>query len=413
MSGNGGTITLSYPFAAEDRDLQVRARRTVPTGSGIQVALLTTILPLRVRADRSVPLALVAPVLNPGESGTLQVGNAQTKAQQGATYQLWIRRIADEEFITDPFQPPPSAPQPRLEVSGDGRTVRVARPPDKADPESLNTLGFTALTPPQVGNANVLSFDLGPSSGDTTWLVLASKNHRLDPFDGPTPAFGTSTVQLDQAGVLLVRPDPGVLLTLVRWQQDASSGLWQLHGGEPGVFYLFSQGGSPLGLEGYGHQLDARDPTVARGLERLRVEVDLAIAADPLPNAPRTKGLPPPLLELALAADALADHLKVRARRAMTGLQSDLSDPPLLVRIEPAIVPEGSQAKFVLLGRVGDSYGLELDRTPVGAPQAGNGSELTFATDPLSRTTAFTLVIRSPAGRERRLPVLVRVEERR
>jgi hypothetical protein len=49
----------------------------------------------------------------------------------------------------------------------------------------------------------------------------------------------------------------------------------------------------------------------------------------------------------------------------------------------------------------------------VGAPQAGNGSELTFATDPLSRTTAFTLVIRSPAGRERRLPVLVRVEERR
>jgi hypothetical protein len=411
VSGNGGTITLSYPFAAEDRDLQVRARRTVPTGSGIQVALLTTILPMRVRADRSVPLALVAPVLNPGEFGTLQVGNAQTKAQQGVSYQLWSRRIADEEFITDPFQPPPSAPQPRLEVSGDGRTVRVARPPDKADPESLTTLGFTALTPPQVGNANVLSFDLGPSSGDTTWLVLASKNHRLDPFDGPTPAFGTSTVQLEQAGVLLVRPDPGILLTLVRWQQDASSGLWQLHGGEPGVFYLFSQGGSPLGLEGYGHQLDASDPTVARGLERLRVEVDLAIAADPLPNASRSKGLPPPLLELALAADALAAPLKVRARRAMTGLQSDLSDPPLLVRIEPAIVPEGSQAKILLLGRVGDTYGLELDRTPVGAPQAGDGSELTFPTDPISRTTAFTLVIRSPAGGERRLPVLVRVEE--
>ena len=103
----------------------------------------------------------------------------------------------------------------------------------------------------------------------------------------------------------------------------------------------------------------------------------------------------------------------MRARRALTGLQSDLSAPPLLVRVEPAIVPDGSQAKIVLLGRVGDSYGLELDRTPVVAPQAGNGSELTFATDPLSRTTAFTLVIRSPAGRERRLPVLVRVEERR
>jgi hypothetical protein len=412
VSGNGGTITLSYPFAAEDRDLQVRARRTVPTGSGIQVALLTAILPLRVRADRSVPLALVAPVLNPGESATLQVGNAQTKAQQGVTYQLWSRRTTDEEFITDPFQPPPSAPQPRLEVSADGRTVRVARPPDKADPESLTTLGFTALTPPQVGNANVLSFDLGPSSGDTTWVVLASKNHRLDPLDGPTPAFGTSTVQLEQAGVLLVRPDPGVLLTLVRWQQDASSGLWQLHGGEPGVFYLFSRDGRPLGLEAYGHQLDASDPTVARGLERLRVEVDLAIAADPLPSAPRTKGLSPPLLDLALAADALADPLKVRARRAMTGLQSDLSEPPLLVRIEPAIVPDGSQAKIVLLGRVGDSYGLELDRTPVGAPQAGNGGELAFATDPLSRTTAFTLVIRSQGGGERRRPVLVRVEKR-
>jgi hypothetical protein len=117
-------------------------------------------------------------------------------------------------------------------------------------------------------------------------------------------------------------------------------------------------------------------------------------------------------LDLALAADALADPLKVRARRAMTGLQSDLKDPPLLVRFEPAIVPDGSQAKIVLLGRVGDSYGLELDRTPVGAPQAGNGGELAFATDPLSRTTAFTLVIRSQGGGERRLPVLVRVEER-
>jgi hypothetical protein len=178
------------------------------------------------------------------------------------------------------------------------------------------------------------------------------------------------------------------------------------------VFYLFSRDGRPLGLEGYGHQLDASDPTVARGLERLRVGVDLAIAADPLPNAPRTKGLSPPLLDLALAADALADPLKVRARRAMTGLQSDLSEPPLLVRIEPAIVPDGSQAKIVLLGRVGDSYGLELDRTPVGAPQAGNGGELAFATDPLSRTTAFTLVIRSQGGGERRLPLLVRVEER-
>ncbi|MCS5691140.1 hypothetical protein NZK33_03960 [Cyanobium sp. FGCU-6] len=413
VSGNGGTITLSYPFAAEDRDLQVRARRTVPTGSGIQVALLSTILPLRVRADRAVPLAVVAPVLNPGESATLQVGNALTKAQQAVTYQLWSRRIADEEFITDPFQPPPSAPQPRLEVNADGRTVRVAPPPPTADPEALTTLGFTPLTPPQLGNANVLSFDLGPSSGDTTWLALASKTHRLDPLDGLTPSFGTSTVQLAQAGVLLVRPDPGVRLTLVRWQQDATSGLWQLQGGEPGVVYLVSRDGSPLGAEAYVHQADALDPAVARGLERLRVEVDLAIAADPLPSAPRTKGLPPPLLELALAADALTEPVKVRARRAMTGLQSDMSEPPLLVRFEPAVVPEGSQARIVLLGRAGDTYGLELDRTPMGASQAGDGSELTFATDPLSSTTAFTLVIRSPAGDERRLPVTVRVEERR
>jgi hypothetical protein len=411
VSGNGGTITLSYPFAGEDRDLQVRARRTVPTGSGIQVALLSTILPLRVRADRSVPLALVAPVLNPDESGTLQVGSGATKAQQGVTYQLWSRRIADEEFITDPFQPPPSAHQPSLAVNADGRTVRVAPPPPTAEAEALTTLKFTPLSPPQVGNSNTLSFDLGPSSGDTTWLALASKTHRLDPLDGPTPAFGTSTVQLEQAVVLLVRPDPAVQLTLVRWQQDATSGLWQLQGGEPGVYYLFSSDGSPLGAEAYVHQADVLDPPNARGLDRLRVEVDLAIAADPLPSAPRVNGPPTPLLELALTADALADPVKVRARRAMTGLQSDLNKPPMLVRVEPASVPAGSQAKIMLLGRAGNIYGLELDSVPAGAPQAGDGSELTFPTDPLSRTTAFTLVIRSQAGAERRLPVTVRVEE--
>jgi hypothetical protein len=47
----------------------------------------------------------------------------------------------------------------------------------------------------------------------------------------------------------------------------------------------------------------------------------------------------------------------------------------------------------------------------VGAPQAGDGSELTLPTDPLGSTTAFTLVIRSQVGAERRLPVTVRVEK--
>jgi len=412
FSGNGGTITLTYSFALEDCDLQVRARRAVPTVSGIQVALLTTILPLRVRADRSIPLAVVAPVLNPGQSGSLQLGSGLRKAQSGVTYELWSRRIGDEEFITDPFQPPPAAPQPRLEVNGDGRMVRVARPPVIADAETLAALGYLALPASLVVNADGFRFDLGPVTSNVTLLALARKSHRLDPLDGTDPRFGTSTVQLDQAGVLLIRPDPSILLTLVRLQQGATSGQWQLEGGEPGVYYHFSRDGSLLGLEAYQHQSDPQTFTISRGIGRLRIEVDLAIAAEPLPATTSATGIPSPLLDLALDKDALTKPLAVRARRAMTGLQSVLQEPPLLVRVDPSSVREGSPASIVLVTRAGETYTLELDGSPVGATQAGNGSEVAFPINPLASTTVFTLVIRGAGSGERRLPVIARVEER-
>jgi hypothetical protein len=296
-------------------------------------------------------------------------------------------------------------------VAGDGRTIRVARPAPAADPLALASLGFSpAAAAPQLGNGAILGFDLGPSGTDTTWVALASKQHRLGPLDGPDPRTGMSRVQLSQVGVQLVRPDPTVSLVLVRWQQDAFGGSWRMLGGEPGVFYAFSLAATALGGEAYVHQIDERDPSVAKGVGQLRLEVDLAIAAAPLPGvAPSGEIAPAPLLDLMLAPADLAAPLQVRARRAMTGLLADLTQPPLLVRVEPPILNSGTPASIQLIGRPGETYELQLGGKPVGSPQPGVGAELTLKTDPLTTTTTFQLVITPQAGEVRRVPVPVPV----
>ncbi|MFM7641801.1 MAG: hypothetical protein ACKO45_09655, partial [Cyanobium sp.] len=411
VAGNGGTVSLVYPFAAEDRDLQVRARRTVPTATGEQVALLSTLLPLRVRADRTIPLALESPVASFGEEGILRLGNAQTKAQTGVSYQLWSQRIAEEAFVTDPFQPPPAAAVPNLAVDDGGRTIRVARPTTSAEASALTAAGFNPLPISREGNANLLAFALGPARFDATWVVLASKRHRLDPLDGSTPLFGTSVVQLEVALAQLVRPDPAAQLTLVRWQQDEKSGLWQVFGGEPGVLYRFSKDGTPLGLEAYVHQRDEQAPFLARGVGRLRIALNLAIAADPLPGAPPPPDkLLVPLLTLALPPEELPAKVGVRAGRALSGLETDLESLPLLVRVEPPLVPKGTEAKILVLSRAGETYLLESGGREVGSAQEGDGSELSFATKALEATTPFALLITTANRDRQRVPVTVRVE---
>jgi hypothetical protein len=94
----------------------------------------------------------------------------------------------------------------------------------------------------------------------------------------------------------------------------------------------------------------------------------------------------------------------------MTGLQADLNAPPLLVRVEPAILTRGMPASIQFIGRAGETYALQLGDNPVGSPQAGAAAELTFRTGPLATTTTFQLVITPQAGDARRLPVTVRVE---
>jgi sulfur carrier protein ThiS len=411
VDGNGGTVSLTYPFAAEDRDLQVRARRSQPTATGLQIALLSTILPLRVRADRAIPVALDAPVLNVGEEGVLRVGNGASKAQQGVSYQVWSQRIVDEAFFTEPFQPPPPAGVPDLAVVDAGRTIRVARPLTTAEAADLAAAGFTPLDTPREGDANLLAFAPGPARFDATLVVLATKTHRLDPLDGPTPLVGRSVVQLEEAVAQLVRPDPATRLLLVRWQQEEKSGLWRVFGGEPGVFHSFFLEDTLLGLEAYAHQRDAQPPFHLRGLGRLRIALNLAIAADPLLQAPgRQDGLPVPLVTLDLAAGDLPAKLRVRGRRAMSGLLADLDAPPLLVRVEPAIVPKGEAAKIVLTSRPQESYALESRGSVIGAPQEGDGGDLTLPTDPLEATTPLELVITPPEGERWRVPVIVPVE---
>ncbi|MFM7547571.1 MAG: hypothetical protein ACKO8I_01605, partial [Cyanobacteriota bacterium] len=241
--------------------------------------------------------------------------------------------------------------------------------------------------------------------------VLASKRHRLDPLDGSTPLFGTSVVQLEVALAQLVRPDPAVRLTLVRWQQDDKRGLWRLFGGEPGVVHRFAKDGTPLGEEAYIHQRDDQPPFQARGVGRLRIALNLAIAADSLPELPSARDEPlVPLLTLDLPPEELPAKLAVRARRALSGLEADLETLPVLVRVEPPLVPKGKEAKILFTSRSGDSYALEVDGADAGPALQGDDSELAFVTEALEATTTVVLRLTVASGKSLRVPVTLRVE---
>jgi hypothetical protein len=117
-----------------------------------------------------------------------------------------------------------------------------------------------------------------------------------------------------------------------------------------------------------------------------------------------------PLLTLDLRPEDLPAKLAVRARRALSGLEADLETLPLLVRVEPPLVPKGKEAKILFNSRSGDTYALEVDGVDAGPALRGDDSELAFVTDALEATTTVVLRLTTPSGGSLRVPVTLRVE---
>lgn len=295
VRGDSHTITLLSQAMQEDSYLRVLAVKTFAPGDQqkTQNALLRIVLPLKLRANPALALAAAPALLGYGAAGKLSISGSQASA----AYQVLIRPIQDSEFVRSK-----TAATPLLSIPGMA-ALWLAMPPNPTPDVAV----VGAAVP---GNGGALVLPCGSLQDDSLLVVRAGKSHQ----GRPAQPLVASSLQLAQAVAVLVRPNPGVALCLSRKDGAAAGGglqksvVYQVAGGQPGVFYHFrlAGGSSDLGLPVYFHK-------AGKGLGQLQVEVDFAV----------TGSVPTPPPEWECPADLAVDaKLSILAVKAQTGLDA-------------------------------------------------------------------------------------------
>lgn len=409
VRGDLSNLTLQTEPIKEDVDLRVRATKTFDASGRRETRLLGAVLPVAVRARRDLTITVEpAPIAAFEERPSLRIDGAQTSAD----YTLYARPLSDEDFVYGVGAPG------LLSVVVDGApSVFVPRPPESQDWRELP--GFQPVGAPTPGDAGALRLSTGVLRDDVVILVRASKRHQ-----GATSVV-SSSVQLTRAVLVLVRPDPRPALRLgVVMGGTLTTGTLEFVGGQPGVFYQArrSPDGTEVGRPAYVHKTDAHDPRANRGVEQLRIEMDLVISrgTQRAATTPTELATTPPLTPLVstepLGAGAVLSIVATKARtRVNTVLPINARiDPIPEVRAAQATVTRASPATIVVRASVaGERYQLTRGEQPSGPPRDGDGTDLTFVTDPLMAETTFVLLVTRPADAgvvvERRVLVVVGV----
>ncbi len=370
--GTSGNITLTLKVQAEeDRDLRVRASLDRQRGRFHKddQRLLEAVLPLRVRANPAVPLALISRVVEEGANATVVIGTALASgtelasgtavagsgSQVSVTYQLVARGLQDEDWR---FDDPASA----LELT------RL----DETQGGALD--GFFPQAASSQGNGASLTLEQTVRGEGLLVAVLARKRHRLRAFRADDKRTAPSELPLRQAAVLYTQPDARRPV-LLRAELEAP-GVWSFWGGQPGVAYSLLAGAgeaaSPLGAAVPIPETDDA-PDGRRGIGRLRVGRDLLVAANDGP--PRQAFAPDPSQQ---------PGLSLRARFLRSGVEVAMRKPPILARVEPPALGRGEAARVLVSGLdPGQSGQLRLGDRQLSQGLAAADGALELATGPL------------------------------
>ena len=411
VRGLGEKVTIRLTSAAifEDVELKIRATKTYTQAEGRQAetALLDTLLPLKVRADRAVTVAVQGSPLVAHDGGaTIVLGGTQASA----SYSLFIHRVRDHEYLR---QERPQALH--VSVPVDGGVVNLSRPPRThlwSTPAQYAQVGA-----PRQGNGAELQFSLAKLTEDTLVLVRATKTHAAKtPID--------STIPVTAACAVLVRPNPAPGLAFeatVDPRGNATDGRVRVTGGQPGVFYQLRRApdGDDLGRPAYFHQLDETNPQENKGISQLAIGVDFAVGRAHEPDSvvtdkPATTR--PERPEVITGPLTLGTSIHVLARKAMSGLTAPLTRAArfVLPDIRPATVgvAAGQPASVeVLASDAADRYQLKLGDVAVGAPKRGDGDKLVFTSGAITRDETFHVHVTPVGGADlplhRIVPVVV------
>jgi len=309
VRGNGGTIVLeTTAIVTEDMDIRIRATKIFEKSEkkATQTDFLTTILPLKVRANPAVGVLAAKPIIDYSGTASIKIGSSQASVR----YQLLTRSIADNEFI-------------RNAVAGAVLTIAVPKQPNVVLPIPAIS-GFAALTDAVQGKDGDLVLTSPNLTADSFIAIQAVKTH-LDNNGGPV----VSTVNVSQTAAILVRPDANPALHFKANIADALlQAPIQVSGGQAGVFYEFTtlQDNKVQGLPVYFHQLDRKDNTQNKGLGQLQIGVDMVVSPALLPERVKAKpdlaALSPEPPELnANAVIKSGATLSIRAIKAQTRVE--------------------------------------------------------------------------------------------
>jgi len=390
-------IVLSAKAVYEDTDIRIRATKTFDESEGreTQTALLDVVLPLKVRANTALTVAIdPTPIIGFKESTALKIEGTQVSTR----YRVYLRKIADTDFVFGD-----AAGETLLKVqTGEGEDVQV-RAPEQPPLWSLPD-GFSAVGTQKAGTGAALSLPLPAMSDDSILIVQAEKRHQA-----PSPVL--SAVKLAQAAVVLVKPDPGAALNLrVTAGDPAALGPVEVLGGQVGVFYYLRKdlSGADLALPAYFHKKDDKNSSQNKGLGQIRIGIDFVVPRTlPVGEAPEeadhAKIFPASaVLETAvLAAGTTLHFLAVKAQTRVSNPLLKTAEIATLPKIafETAQVDAGKAAKAVVTAsRVGDKYQLFLNGTPVRQARNGNGADLVFTTEAINVQSLFEMRITRPSA---------------
>lgn len=401
--GTRKTISLPTGALGEDAVIQVRASKTLFTDHQpvIETELLQARLFIKVMANPGLAVAAVAPqIVDFGQGAALRIAGSQASVM----YRAWAARIKDADFVRGAAARPTD-----IVVPVPGQDAVGVRPPAPGAGWPLPAAYRPVGDAPLAGTGGELRLPLPALSDDLIVVVQAIKAHRVDADNAASPSI-ESRLSLNQAAVILVRPDPARALVLRADMVSRPTGgqsvdKLQVSGGAPGVYYRFQPlpAGAALPLPAYFHQTDATDPAQNKGIGQLAIAIDFSIARDAPPlsaqaGEDRARLLPaPPQLDTPpLPADS---PLQVVAMKAQTALATPMKLQALIaavpaIRAAAPVVDRGATATLLVPGSdPKDRYQLSV-RGQAGPPGvAGDGSELALTTGPLLADTGFELVV--------------------
>jgi len=415
--GTSGTIRLRTIPIREDIDLRVRGSKSVGDPPQTRRGVLDLVLPLRARANPGFSITSSASIVSHGEAASVRIPDTQRSVQ----YQVWSAPVRDRDFAFD--GDPPAV---TIDVAAGPNVARVLRPPGPGPWEQLAR--FSPWGPAVAGNGGELVFDTGALDADSVLVVKASKQHATGPLSAPGELL-PSAIQLDRALALLVRPDHLRRLQLtatIRGGMTTGPVLFQ--NGQPGVFYEMSVGGgAPVPAKAYFHQRNDLDAALNKGIgERprtvdrgsLRITKDFVITDTHPPGDPARIAPSPPRVDTPPLATGSV--LRIRARKAMNGLEAELVGsvviepfPPL--GAIPPTVTAGASSKIVIdPSRAGERYWLVSPNGQASEVVDGTGGRVELSTGPLQRSSTIVVaaLASSPAASstlERRIEVTIEV----